>query len=100
MSSGTEGVLDSCWDVFLVGVKGAEESALKLGKEPSLSWISWYRSSMGAPLLSDKVTPSCRRWSRAWLESPRRVSKYVPQTSHITGIGVACESMAADNAVG
>lgn len=44
---------------------------------------------MGAPLLSDNVTPSWRRWSRAWLESPRRVSKYVPQTSHITGCGVA-----------
>lgn len=44
---------------------------------------------MGAPLLSDKVTPSCRRWRRAWLESPRRDSKYVPQTSQITGCGVA-----------
>lgn len=54
---------------------------------------------MGAPLLSDKVTPSCRRWRRAWLESPRRVSKYVPQTSHMTGCGVACESMAVDKVV-
>lgn len=44
---------------------------------------------MGAPLLSDNVTPSCRRWRRAWLESPRRVSKYVPQTSHMTGCGFA-----------
>lgn len=44
---------------------------------------------MGAPLLSDNVTPSCRRWRRAWLLSPRRVSKYVPQTSHMTGGGVA-----------
>lgn len=44
---------------------------------------------MGAPLLSDTVTPSCRRCRRAWLESPLRVSKYVPQTSHMTGCGVA-----------
>lgn len=45
---------------------------------------------MGAPLLSDSATPSCRKWRRAWLERPRRDSKYVPQTSHLTG----CEAAA------
>lgn len=41
-SSGTEDVLDSSWGVFLRGVgPGTEESALKSGREPSLSWISW-----------------------------------------------------------
>lgn len=56
------------------------ESALKLGSAPSLSFISWYRRSIGAAPISD--TPSWRRCRRAWLESPRRVSKYAPHTSH------------------
>lgn len=38
---------------------------------------------MGAPLLSDSATPSCRRWERAWLERPLRVSKQAPHTSHV-----------------
>lgn len=42
LSSGSEGVPDSCWDVFLRGAGPAtEESALKSGREPSLSLMSW-----------------------------------------------------------
>lgn len=37
---------------------------------------------MGAPLLSDKLMPSWRRWERAWLDSPLRVSNRAPHTSH------------------
>lgn len=54
---------------------------------------------MGAPLFSENVTPSWRRWRRAWLERPRRVSKYVPQTSQMTGCGLAWDSMGAKNVV-
>lgn len=38
---------------------------------------------MGAPLLSDSATPSCRRCERAWLDRPFRVSKQAPQTSQV-----------------
>lgn len=92
-SFGTAGVMDCCRAVLLRVVDS--ESALKTGSDPPLSWISWYRSSIGAPLLSDAVTPSCRRWRRAWLERPRRVSKYDPQASHITGCVDAVDCWAA-----
>ncbi len=54
-----------------------------LGRVPPLSFISWYRRSIGAPLLSDTATPSCLRWYRAWLERPRLDSKLVPQKSQL-----------------
>ena len=39
--------------------------------------------SMGEPLTDHSVTPICRRWERAWLDRPLRVSKQAPQTSQV-----------------
>ena len=52
---------------------------------PLRGWVRRLRISrsvsMGEPLTYHSVTPICRRWERAWLDSPLRFSKNSPQNS-------------------
>lgn len=54
-------------------------SALALCLKSSVS-MSWFRRSMGEPLDSEYSTPKCRRWARAWLDRPFRVSNQAPHS--------------------
>lgn len=51
------------------------------GLSPLLIMNLW-RVSMGAPLASADSMPKVRRWARAWLERPLRVSNQAPHSSH------------------
>lgn len=42
--------------------------------------MSWFSRSMGEPLDSEYSTPKCRRWARAWLDKPFRVSNQAPHS--------------------
>jgi len=54
-------------------------SVLALCLKSSVS-MSWFRRSMGEPLDSEYSTPKCRRWARAWLDKPLRVSNQAPHS--------------------
>lgn len=42
--------------------------------------MSWFSRSIGEPLDSEHSNPKCRRWARAWLERPFRVSNQAPHS--------------------
>lgn len=46
---------------------------------PSLLMSPW-STSMGDPLASGSLTPRWRRWARAWLDRPLRVSNQAPHS--------------------
>lgn len=46
---------------------------------PSLLMSPW-STSMGDPLASGSLTPRWRRWARAWLDRPFRVSNQAPHS--------------------
>lgn len=60
---------------------------LEAEKKPSLAlclkssvWMSWLSRVMGEPLDSEYSTPKWRRWARAWLDRPLRVSNQAPHS--------------------
>lgn len=82
MTSSSSSFCGAQGEEFLAGMSSWSEGLIWLSRLRSLA--IWYRKSMGAPLVSEPLMPSWRKCERAWLESPRLVSNWAPQTSHFT----------------
>lgn len=71
------------WTLRSSGLSERNEVALRLKSSVRMSVLS---RSMGDPLDSEYSTPKWRRWARAWLERPLRVSNQAPHNLHMMSV--------------